>query len=569
MKKWFLIIKPFLRLFRKKNIQSKKDNRRLFYGKRKIDVFRRTIIRFRKTKDIVETSIHFLKEFLQTNSIGFYLWNESIGQFSDFTNQTSKTIQIFDPIILILSEYDIIFLKRNLEILRNQEHKKVVKQIFEENNANILIPLVLNESILGFIYAHTNKHISVSEYFTIEEFRYFLIIALSNSILYARLENLLKNLEEKVKERTAELEKAQKNLVQQEKMATLGTMVAGVAHELNTPISVILACSSNILKYFDTLLEIFLIKKEFENLSPQFLNILFLFSYHLPLMEMIDSKKTFKLKSELKQYFQEKQIPFDEKLIQFLIQFKVYKGNTCSLKQENNLFHQIIQYYYQCNEQEKRISLEILENIAFTYENIIRIIQSSKSISKLVQSLRSYSRSSKHEFLKANLSEIIEETVGLISHTTKNKIKIITDLGYRNTLECDANQIQQVLINLIMNSYQALMSSQILDPTVIIKTIEFNENTVQIQVIDNGPGIPKEIQEMIWDPFFTTKAQGEGTGLGLGIVRNIIENHNGKVYFESNEKGTKFFIEIPKLQSKESVNFQKHPSIKFGRYDWR
>lgn len=109
-----------------------------------------------------------------------------------------------------------------------------------------------------------------------------------------------------------------------------------------------------------------------------------------------------------------------------------------------------------------------------------------------------------------------------------------------------------------MNSYQALMSSKNPDPTVIIKTKELNENTVQIQVIDNGPGIPKEIQDLIWDPFFTTKAQGEGTGLGLGIVRNIVENHNGKIYFESNEKGTTFFCRITKKFKIEKPQLQKN-----------
>lgn len=225
--------------------------------------------------------------------IGFYFWNETIGQFSDFTNKNLRNIQIFDPIILILSEYDIIFLKRNLEILKNQEHKQVMFQLFEENNANVIIPLVLNESILGFIYVHTQKHLSTPEYFTLEEFRYFLVITLSNSLLYARFENLLKNLEEKVIERTEKLEKAQRSLVQHEKMATLGTMVSGVAHELNTPIGVILASSTNLLQYFENLVEFFFVKKELGTLPPHFLEIVYLFSCYLPLMDVVATSKSF------------------------------------------------------------------------------------------------------------------------------------------------------------------------------------------------------------------------------------------------------------------------------------
>lgn len=569
MKKLHFIIKPFLKLIRKKNTPDQTEQRKYYSGKRKIDSFRRNIIRFRKTKEIIETSINFLKEFLETDLIGFYFWNETIGQFSDFTNKNLRNIQIFDPIILILSEYDIIFLKRNLEILKNQEYKQVMFQLFEENNANVIIPLVLNESILGFIYVHTQKHLSTPEYFTLEEFRYFLAITLSNSLLYARFENLLKNLEEKVIERTEKLEKAQRSLVQHEKMATLGTMVSGVAHELNTPIGVILASSTNLLQYFENLVEIFFVKKELGTLSPHFLEIVYLFSCYLPLMDVVATSKSFKLKGELKNYLQENQLPIDERLIQFLIEFKIYTGNPSVFENLNNLFNRIVQYYYQCSEVEKCVSLDILEFIGRIYENISRIIHSSKNISKLVQSLRSYSRTSKNEFLKVNLSQIVQDTLHLLSHTIKNKIKIALELSYNDSLEGDANQIQQILINLIMNSYQALMSSKNPDPTVIIKTKELNENTVQIQVIDNGPGIPKEIQDLIWDPFFTTKAQGEGTGLGLGIVRNIVENHNGKIYFESNEKGTTFFIELPKIQNREATTTKKHPLLKYGRYDWR
>lgn len=559
----------FLYVFSKKKNELKEDNREYYTGKRKIDLFRRNIIRFRKTNEIIENTIKFLKDFLETQKIGFYFWNENIGQFTDYINPDQKEIQIIDPIILILSEYDIIFLKKNLDLIRNLEHKKIISNLFEEKNANILIPLIMNESILGFIYANTNKQISISEYFTLEEFRYFVIITLSNSLIYSRLENLLKNLEERIKERTDELEKAQKTIIQQEKMAMLGTMVSGVAHELNTPIGVILASSDSILKYFELLIEVLFKKKDFQKLPEAFLNILYFFVYHLSTTETKIITKSFKLKSELKNYFNSHQIPYDEKLLQFLIEFKLYTGDSKTLMNPNNLFYTLIDYYNQCNEFQKKISLDILEYIALIYENIYRILYSSKNISKLVQSLRTYSRTAKNEFVNTNLNRIIDDTIHLLNHTIKDKVKIEKENFYQGSIECDANQIQQVLINLMMNSFQALLSTGKENPTIILKAKELNPEKIEIQVIDNGPGIPKEIQDQVWNPFFTTKPPGEGTGLGLGIAKSIIENHNGKIYFESNENGTTFFIELPKTQPKEKQPKKKHPSIEFGRYDWR
>ncbi|MFN3603105.1 MAG: sensor histidine kinase [Leptonema sp. (in: bacteria)] len=567
MKKLNSLYNSFFRFFGSK--ENREEQRSHYSGKRKIDFFRRNIIRYRKTKEIIDAIVSFLKDFLETENFGFYFWNEALGQFTDYINENQKTIQIFDPIILILSDYDLIFLKRNLDLIKNPEHKKHILNLFEEKNANVLIPLILNESVLGFIYANTKKYLSVSEYFTLEEFRYFAIIALSNSIIYNRLENLLKNLEEKIKERTEELEKTQKTLLQQEKMAILGTMISGIAHELNTPTGVISASSTSLIKYFEKLLETVFIKKDFRILSNPFFDVLNYFIYHLSLMDTNIIQKSYKLKDDLKNYFKTNQIQIDEKLIQFLIEFKLYSGNPKTFNNKNNLFHILIHYYTECNEEEKKISLETLELIALIYENISRISHSSKNISKLVQSLRTYSRSSKNEFVSTNLSNTIRDTLNLLANTLKSKIEIQMDLSYSSSIECDSTQIQQVFINLIMNSFQALMSSKSLNPTITIKTKELDEKMIEIQITDNGPGIPKEIQEQVWNPFFTTKAPGEGTGLGLGIVKNIVENHQGKIFFESSEKGTTFYIQLPKVQKIENRVQKKHPSLKYGRYDWR
>jgi len=571
MKKILYYINSFFN-FSKNKISSKeyREQREDFIGKRKIDLFRRSIIKYRVINEIIQYTTNFLKEFLNTENIGFYYWKEDEGHYVDYKEYPNyqNKIQIFDTFILVLSEYDLIFLKRNIDLIRNEEHKKIILNFLEQKDANILIPLILNESILGFIYANSPKYINISDYFILDELRYFVIIALSNSLIYNRLENLLKNLEEKIKERTKELEQAQKSLIQQEKMATLGTMIAGIAHEFNTPVGVIQASSLQVIKYFEHLIEIFFFKKDFRKLPDEFMDILYYFIYHLAVSKGIIQTKIYKLKKQLKDFFNKNQIKYDENLINFLIDTNLYKGDDNVFNNQNNLIHKIIKLYQNLNEEDKILMLDILKFLTFIYENLERIHHSANNIHKLVQSLRNYSRSSKNELLNNNIITIIENTLSLLENTLKHKVQIQKEFHYLGNLICDSNQIQQVLTNLIMNSYQALKSCQKENPLIKIVTKELNQDLIEIQIIDNGPGIPEEIQLQVWDPFFTTKPQGEGTGLGLGIVKNIIENHNGNIYFKSNTNGTTFFIQLPKKQPNISHKIS-HPSLKYGRYDWR
>jgi len=570
MKKINYYFNSFLNFYIKKFFRTEK--REAYIGKRKIDQFRRSIIKYRKVEEIIQYTCDFLKDFLSTQQIGFFYWHKELGHFVDYTEKENfqHKIQIFDPLILVLTEYDLILLKKNIELIRNEEHRKIILEFMNQKKANIVIPLILNESVLGLIYAKTDKYINIADYFLLDELRYFVIVTLSNALIYLSLENLLKTLEERVKERTKELEKAHQTLLQQEKMATLGTMISGIAHELNTPIGVIQASSKQITKNFETLIEIFFLKKDFKNLPDEFFEILYYFIFHLSISNSNVQTKAYKLKKQLKEYFDLNKIPYDDNLMNFLIDFKFYDGNNEVFINKNNLVNKITNLYNQYSKENQSHFLETLKNIAWIYESVSRISHASNVIHKLVQSLRNYSRSSKNEFLTHNLSNIIDSAINLTQNTIKHRVKIIKEYHYKGDIVCDGNQIQQVLINLIINAFHALRNIQREEPFIKIHTRELNQETIEIQIIDNGPGIPKEIQQQVWDPFFTTKAPGEGTGLGLGIVKNIIENHHGKVYFESNQDGTIFFIQLPKNQpSNHSTKVRSHPSIKFGRYDWR
>lgn len=108
-------------------------------------------------------------------------------------------------------------------------------------------------------------------------------------------------------------------------------------------------------------------------------------------------------------------------------------------------------------------------------------------------------------------------------------------------------QLSQVILNLISNAVDAIMHQP--EKWVELKITLQNEMII-FSVTDSGNGIPKEVAEKIMQPFFTTKEIGKGTGLGLSISKGIVEDHQGKFYYDENCKNTRFCVEIPIIQAK-------------------
>ena len=111
-------------------------------------------------------------------------------------------------------------------------------------------------------------------------------------------------------------------------------------------------------------------------------------------------------------------------------------------------------------------------------------------------------------------------------------------------VECNLGKLNQVIMNLVQNALQAVGD----EGNVLVRS-EVANSGVLISVIDNGPGIPLEIQTRVFDPFFTTKEVGEGTGLGLSISQRIVTAHRGRLEFETEiGKGTTFKLWLPMRQ---------------------
>ncbi|MEB3230186.1 MAG: ATP-binding protein [Leptolyngbyaceae bacterium] len=177
----------------------------------------------------------------------------------------------------------------------------------------------------------------------------------------------------------------------------------------------------------------------------------------------------------------------------------------------------------------------------------------------IVRSLRTFSRLDQVKFKPVDLHEGIESTLLILKHRLKarpQRPQILVVKQYTPDLplvECHAGQINQVFMNIITNALDALDEAGELclqksePPMLIISTQMVGEQSVAIQIADNGPGIPPETQSRLFDPFFTTKPVGKGTGLGMSISYTIVtETHGGSLQLVSSSgKGASFLIELP------------------------
>jgi len=134
-----------------------------------------------------------------------------------------------------------------------------------------------------------------------------------------------------------------------------------------------------------------------------------------------------------------------------------------------------------------------------------------------------------------------------------NDIQVETQLANNLPLTMgDVNQLQQVFLNIIMNAEKAMVAAHV-HGRLNVRT-ELVENKIVVSFIDNGPGIDKEHLVHIFDPFFTTREVGSGTGLGLSICHGIVNQHDGKIYAESEPgNGATFVVELPVMQMSPPV----------------
>ncbi len=173
-------------------------------------------------------------------------------------------------------------------------------------------------------------------------------------------------------------------------------------------------------------------------------------------------------------------------------------------------------------------------------------LDGAERISTLVQSMKSYSYMDRAAQQEIDIHNGIEDTLRLFAFKLKHGVKV--ERKYDKTLPkvmAFGSELNQVWTNLIDNAIDAMAEGDVTTPQIIIRTCQKN-GQVRVEFEDNGPGIPKDIKSRITEPFFTTKPMGKGSGLGLDVVRRVVENrHGGGLMVESEPGRTCFVITLP------------------------
>ncbi len=492
------------------------------------------LFRMNQTVRISEALNEFLVEIFNVEHSTIYLWSDEEGAFLPHPiGENQNRFAVYDPFMLWLTDNDQVLTRGHFKKAPGYANIKLdALRILDAVNAETVIPLTLNASLLGVLFLGNKKdgsHITSEELDRLYEIKSTSVMSLSNAIFYARSTALTENLENKVKERTKALEEAQSQLIMSEKMASLGVMVAGIAHEINTPTGVINGAADNmevnlhhLILHFPTAIEFFN-DPEFAKKYVAILDAILADNAR----DTLDPTERFKKKREIRE--------------------RITRQGLSSLLAEDFSNFIVEKNFFKIEDQLLEIVkigglkiLELLKHTTGINRNLKNIKYAIKNIVRIVRALKYYSHLDQASHADADLIEGIENTLIIFHNQLKMGITIERNLQPIPLVPCNLDELNQVWTNIVQNAIHAMKGKGILKISSYLE-----EPYVCIEIGDNGSGIKPQILDRIWDPFFTTKDQGEGSGLGLGIVKGIIEKHKGKISATSKPGETKFKIQLP------------------------
>ncbi|KHD06434.1 ATPase [Candidatus Thiomargarita nelsonii] len=339
-----------------------------------------------------------------------------------------------------------------------------------------------------------------------------------------RLQQQLAAQNQELQKALEELRNTQEELIQAEKMAALGQLIAGVAHEINNPLS---AINSSVMTINNFLTQtITQLPEFFRSLSEEKQQAFFaLLQTSLAKETLLSTKEERELKRKL--ISQLKNIEDADIVADTLVDMGIYDNveEFLSLLQAPDS--------------------EIILDFAYKLSNLQRssktIETASQRASKVVFALKKFARFDQSgQKVEANITDGIETVLTLFHNKLKHDIEVIKHYAPLPPILCYPDELNQVWTNLIQNALQAMDYKG----TLTIKVSQQDKQAF-ISMTDSGKGIAEEIKEKIFEPFFTTKGAGEGSGLGLDIVRKIIEKHEGNIAVESQPGKTTFTVSIP------------------------
>jgi two-component system NtrC family sensor kinase len=386
-------------------------------------------------------------------------------------------------------------------------------------------PLIANGRRIGVVTVQSHAPDAYHER-ELEVFRSataYAAIALANAEAFATAETARAQAAQALEDQHA----AEAHLVHSEKMAALGQLIAGVAHEINTPIGAIKSSGRNISEALDSAL------------------------VALPLLlDELDSAHRLQFSALIKRATQSKAL-LTTREERTIVRAVTEQLEAMGLDQARHRAGLLVQLQAHTNLESilpllrhpavDRI-LDTAHGIATITTNSDNINTAVDRVAKIIFALKSFSRfGGVQVWTESDLREGLETVLTIYQNQIKHGIELVRNFEELPPVRCLPDEINQVWTNLVHNALQAMDHKG----NLTLGLRRDGDNAL-VSVTDTGCGMTPEVRERIFDAFFTTKPAGEGTGLGLDIVRKIVEKHGGKIFVESEVgRGSTFTVSLP------------------------
>ena len=336
----------------------------------------------------------------------------------------------------------------------------------------------------------------------------------------------------------ARLSQNESLLHQQEKMAALGTMSAGLAHELNNPAAAAQRNASLLIdapsKWLELThqLETLAYEKGLTDWLSEFMSEAtrrFENPIKLDALEKID------LVDHLQVWLEANGTESAWEFAPAMVNFGWSEETLSELKDSSLL----------------SIALPWLGTGCMIMSQLLEIQNTTGRISQIVKAMKSYTYLDQAPILEVDVHEGLENTLVIMQHKLKQGVTVKREYTPDiPRIEAYASELNQVWTNIIDNAIDAMNGKG----EIVLRTYQESDQII-VELIDNGPGIPKDVKTRIFEPFYTTKPPGQGTGLGLHVTHDIVVNrHHGQLLVESKPGKTKFIVILPKQIKGENID---------------
>jgi len=388
----------------------------------------------------------------------------------DMTNAMATIVSVGTPMDDAIARVERSGFAEASNALASQFRVRHEALVTKRNNARVLVSLYSLTLFFGLGYLGWRLNRSFREVNEVNE-----QLQLANQSLEERVEQRTRD----VQKAYTDLQQSQVQLVQAEKMSSLGQLVAGISHEINTPL---LYLQSNATINKETLGRI----EEFVKLCHE---------------RLLPTRRKGETPDESRRRFVDGLKELQRALV------------------------------------DGEIRDELREVMLLTEDNL----EGLEELTLLAQGLKDFSRLDRAPIDTFDINSGVERTLVIAKNMLKTRVDVVTELGEVPAITCAPSQINQVLLNLITNASQAIEGTG----EIRIRTL-VDGDFVVAQITDNGSGVDPAVLPKIRDPFFTTKEVGAGTGLGLSIVEEILGKHGGHLEIESQVGvGSTFSVYLP------------------------